>query len=62
MGHSHDTSRNAYRDMLRRMQDVRAEESKAGTPAYVIRALLRAERQAYSAEVGLLALTAAPRG
>ena len=62
MGHSHDASRKAYRDMLRRIQEVRSEEIKAGTPSYVLRALLRAERQAYQAEVGLVALTAAPRG
>jgi hypothetical protein len=62
MGHSHDVDRKAYRDYLRQIAETRAEETRKGTPSYVVRALLRAERQAYAAEVGLMELTAAPRG
>jgi hypothetical protein len=62
MGHSHDSERKAYRERLARIAEIRTEETQAGRPTYVLRARIRAEQQAYSAEVGLLVLTAAPRG
>lgn len=54
--------RKTYQAYLKNVRAIRDAEAKSNRPAYLMRALLRAERQAYAAEVGLVAITAQAKG